>query len=589
MTKDQLREKVKTLPDLPGSYQFKNKQGVIIYVGKAKNLKKRVTSYFTGSHDTKTSRLVMNIDDLEYIVTSSELDALLLELNLIKKYNPRYNIMLTDDKTYPYIEITNETHPKIIVTRNVKKKSKLLFGPYPNVRAARDTVKLLNKIYPLRKCDVMPKQACLYYHMGQCLAPCIKDIKQSQYKDIISDIKKFLKGDIKDTVQLLEGYMMQASENMEYERALEYKKTIEAIQTTTNRQKINLNDMKDRDVIGFYYNEYLLSIEIFFLRNGKISARHQKLFEYYDDPIKTIENYIAQFYSKEIVPNELFVQQELDETILSSYLDTKIVKPQRGDKAKLLQLAVLNAEQSLNEKTELVKRELQRTIESVETLGEMLQISTPYRIEAFDNSNLFGTDAVSSMVVFINGKPAKKEYRKFRVKTMNDKASDYHTMKEVLYRRYYRVLMEDLPRPGLIVVDGGIQQINAAKEVLSSLDMDIPLAGLVKDDTHSTHHLLNANLEAVELDPTSNVFHLLTRIQDEAHRFAVTYHKNVRSKGLFHSVLDDIKGIGKKTKDKLLQQYKSVQFIKLASIEELLELGLTKTQAENLVQALQDK
>ena len=589
MTKDQIKEKLKTIPDLPGSYQFKNKQGVVIYVGKAKSLKKRVTSYFTGSHDTKTSRLVMNIFDIEYIVTSSELDALLLELNLIKKYNPRYNIMLTDDKTYPYIEITNETHPKIVVTRNVKKKAKHVFGPYPNVKAARDTVKLLNKVYPLRKCDVLPKQACLYYYMGQCLAPCIKEVEPDEYKDIIQDIKKFLRGDIQDTVKLLEGYMLQASERLEFERANEYKKTIESIQTTTDRQKINLNDMKDRDIIGFFYNEYLLSIEIFFIRNGKISARHQKLFEYYDDPIQTVENYIAQFYEQEVVPRELFVQEELNDEILTSYLNTSIVKPKRGDKAKLLQLAILNAEQSLNEMTQLVKRELERTIESVELLGTMLNISTPYRIEAFDNSNLFGTDAVSSMVVFVNGRPAKKEYRKFKVKTMEDKASDYHTMKEVLYRRYYRVLMEDLTRPGLILVDGGLQQINAAKEVLASLEMDIPLAGLVKDDKHSTNYLLTSTLEQLELDRTSDVFHLLTRIQDEAHRFAITYHKQVRSKGLFHSALDDIPGIGAKTKDKLLQTYKSVQLIKLANLEELRELGLTAKQAQTLIQALQDK
>ena len=583
------KAKIKSIPDLPGSYQFKNKDGVVIYVGKAKSLKKRVSSYFTGSHDTKTSRLIMNIADIEYIVTSSELDALLLELNLIKKYNPRYNIMLTDDKTYPYIEITNEKHPKIMVTRNIKKKSKLLFGPYPNVKAARSTVNVLNKIYPLRKCDVLPKQECLYYHMKQCLAPCIKDVTDEEYKDIISQIKKFLRGDISETVKKLEGYMMIASENLEYERANEYKKTIEHIKTTTNRQKINLNDMKDRDVIGFFYNEYLLSIEIFFIRNGKINARHQKLFEYYDDPVQTVENYIAQFYQKEPVPKELFVQEELSTEILTSFLETKIVKPQKGDKHKLLELAILNAEQGLKEKTEIYKRELERTIESIEELGTILNISSPYRIEAFDNSNLFGQDAVSSMVVFINGKPARKEYRKFKVKSLDGKASDYHTMKEVLYRRYYRVLMEDLEQPGLLLVDGGLQQINAAKEILDSLGLSIPIAGLVKDKKHSTNHIMNQDLVAIEIDKTSNLFHLLTRIQDEAHRFAVTYHKQVRSKGLFNSALDNIGGIGEKTKDKLLKEYKSVQRIKLASYDDLLKLGLNKQQANNLIEALKDK
>ncbi|QMS84357.1 excinuclease ABC subunit UvrC [Candidatus Xianfuyuplasma coldseepsis] len=580
------KDKVKMMPDAPGSYQFKDKNGVVIYVGKAKSLKKRVSSYFTGSHDTKTSRLIMNIADIEYIVTSSELDALLLELNLIKKYNPRYNIMLTDDKTYPYIEITNERHPKVVVTRNIKKKSRALFGPYPNVKAARDTVKLLNKIYPLRKCDTMPKQACLYYHMGQCLAPCIKSITKEDYAPIIQQIKQFLRGDISHTITQLEEQMLMASERLEFERAQEYKKTIESIKTTTNRQKINLNDMKDRDIIGFYYNDYLLSIEIFFIRNGKISARHQKLFEYYDDPAETVENYLAQFYSKEPVPKEIFVQEELHGDVLHRYLDTNIVKPQRGAKRKLLNLAILNAEQSLQEKTEIVKRDIERTTVSMETLGELLNISTPYRIEAFDNSNLFGENAVSSMVVFINGKPARKEYRKFKVKTLDNKASDYHTMKEILYRRYYRVLMDNLDHPGLILVDGGLQQINAANEVLDSLDLDIPLAGLVKDTKHNTNHLLTKDLQEIELDKTSDVFHFITRIQDEAHRFAINYHKQVRSKGLFHSILDDIPKIGPVTKQKLLQKYKSVQLMKLAPLEELKELGLTDIQAQNLLEYL---
>jgi excinuclease ABC subunit C len=583
-----LKEKIKLLPNKPGSYQYKNKDGVIIYVGKAKDLKKRVQSYFRGSHDLKTTRLVMNIKDIEYIVTNSELDALLLELNLIKKYNPRYNILLTDDKTYPYIEITNETHPKIEVTRNIKNKKSTLFGPYPNVSAARNTVSLLNKIFPLRKCDKLPKQECLYYHMGQCLAPCIKEVKQEEYQEITKQIRQFLRGDIKDTINKLETYMFQASENLEFERANEYKKLIENVKTTTNRQQINLNDLKDRDIIGYYYNEYLLSIEIFFIRNGKITAQHQKLVEYYDNPNQVVENYIAQFYQKQMIPKEILLQQELDTEVLEHYLDTKLIKPQKGDKKKLVDLAIKNAKQALSEKSELVKRELDRTIKSAEELGRLLQIPTPYRIEAFDNSNLFGEDAVSSMVVFINGRPAKREYRKYKIKTMENKASDYHTMKEVLYRRYYKVLLEDLERPQLILVDGGLQQINAAKEILQSLDMDIPIAGLVKDNKHSTNHLLTQNLNKIELDKTSNVFHLCTRIQDEAHRFAITYHKQVRSKGLFHSILDEIEGIGEKTKDLLLKEYKSVQLMKLATLEELKTLGLNQTQANNLLNKLKD-
>jgi len=583
-----LKDKIKTVPNLPGSYQFKNEDGVIIYVGKAKNLRKRIASYFTGSHDEKTSRLVLNIVDFEYIVTHTELDALLLELNLIKKFNPRYNIMLTDDKTYPYIEITNEKNPKLIVTRNISKKSKNFFGPYPNVGAARETVKLLNNIYPLRKCVKLPKQECLYYHMGQCLAPCIKEISKAEYEEIIISIRKFLKGDIKDVINNLERKMLIASEKLEYEKALEYKNTITNIKTTTFKQKINLNDLKDRDIIGYHFNEHLISIEIFFIRNGKISARHQVMFEYYSDPQKSIEDYIAQFYEKNIVPKEIFVPSDLNIDTLEDFLKTKISKPKKGDKFKLLSLAIINAKEALIQKTEIVRRELDRTILSVDRLGELLGISSPYVIEAFDNSNLFGEYAVSSMVVFVNGKSSKKDYRKFKIKSLENKASDYHTMKEVLYRRYYKVLVDDLRRPELILVDGGSQQVNAAKEILSSLEMKIPIAGLVKSNKHQTDHLLTENLEKITISRTSNVFHLLTRIQDEAHRFAVNYHRQVRSKGIFNSILDDIKSVGPKTKEKLLNKYKSVNLIKLASIEELTDLGISKNAALNLIEKLKE-
>ncbi len=583
-----LLELAKTLPVSPGSYQFKDKNGVVIYVGKAKNLRNRVTSYFRGSHDTKTSRLVMNITDIEYIVTNTELDALLLELNLIKKYNPRYNIMLTDDKTYPYIEITNERHPKLIVTRNISKKSKHLFGPYPNVKAARETVKLLNKLYPLRKCPTLPKEACLYYYMGQCLAPCINKVTKEEYEEIISSIKRFLKGDIKDVVESLKDKMYVASEALEFERALEYKHTIEDIETTTNNQKINLNDMKDRDVVGYTFNDLVCSIEIFFIRHGKISARHQHVFEYYGNPLHSIEDYLAQFYQKEVVPRELFVPNELEVETLADFLDTKIFSPRRGDKKKLLDLAILNSAEGLEEKTNTLKRELDRTVHSVEKLGELLNMPAPYRIEAFDNSNLFLEASVSAMVVFINGKPAKKEYRKYKIKDP-DSTSDFTMMKEVLYRRYQRVLLEDLTLPDLLLVDGGKPQITAAKEILSSLDLMIPIVGLVKDDKHSTNKLMMSNYEEVTMDKTSDVFHLLTRIQDEAHRFAITFHKSVRSKGVFYSILDEVKGIGKVTKDKLLQKYKSVEYIKLANLEDLRALGLNEDTANRLIEKLKNK
>ncbi|MEC9484594.1 MAG: excinuclease ABC subunit UvrC [Candidatus Izemoplasma sp.] len=580
-----LKEKIALIPNKPGSYQFKNADGKIIYVGKAKDLKKRVASYFTGSHDAKTARLVMNIADISYIMTKSELDALLLELNLIKKYNPRYNIMLTDDKTYPYIEITNEMHPKLIITRNVKKQSGRLFGPYPNVKAARETVRILNKIYPLRKCDTLPKQECLYYHIGQCLAPCINPIKKADYKPIIDDIRRFLKGDTKAVIKTLETQMYQASEALEFERANEYKKTIEDIKTTTEKQRINLNDMKDRDVIGYYDDDHLLSIEIFFIRNGKITARHQKLVEIYTDPITSLIDYLSQFYDREAIPKEVFIPESLDDASLQEFLNTKIHIPKRGPKAKLLQLAIDNAKQALLEKRTVIKREYERTIGAIERIGEKLHIPTPHHIEAFDNSNLFGSNAVSSLVVFKDGKPSKNDYRKFKIKKAQTD-SDFAMMKEILYRRYYRVLMNDLPKPDLILVDGGKPQLTAAKSILSDFNLDIPLAGLVKDKSHSTNHLLTENFESVPLKTTSDAFHLLTRIQDEAHRFAVNYHKNVRSKGIFNSVLDDIPGIGKKTKEKLLKKYKTIHKMKLVSLEELKALGLTEPQAQNLIYAL---
>lgn len=527
----------------------------------------------------------MNIHDIEYIITKSELDALLLELNLIKKYNPRYNIMLTDDKTYPYIEITNETHPKIVITRQIKKKSKRLFGPYPNVSAARDTVKLLNKIYPLRKCDSLPKVACLYYHIGQCMAPCIHDIKQKDYTPIIQDIKRFLKGDTKAVIKELESYMHEASESLEFERANEYKKTIEHIKTTTEKQRINLNDLKDRDVIGYYDDDHLLSIEIFFIRNGKISARHQKLVEIYTDPITSLVDYLIQFYDREMIPREVFAPADLKDTSLASYLKTKFHYPQRGQKAKLLHLAIDNAKQSLFEKQAVIKREYERTFGAIEAIGNALNIETPRHIEAFDNSNLFGSHAVSSLVVYKDGKRDKSSYRKYKIKTAQTD-SDFDMMKEVLYRRYYRLLMENQPLPDLILVDGGKPQLTAAKEILKQFDINVPLAGLVKDKTHQTNQLMTPSGETIVLKKTSHAFHLLTRIQDEAHRFAITYHQNVRSKGVFNSVLDDIPGIGKITKQKLLQKYKTIHKIKLVSIEELKTLGLTDPQATNLINAL---
>ncbi len=586
--KEKLKEKVKLLPNLPGSYQFIDENGKVLYIGKAKNLKKRVSSYFTGSHDAKTTHLLMEINDFEYIVTDSELDALLLELNLIKKYNPRYNIMLTDDKTYPYIEITDDRHPKLIITRTKKSANINRFGPYPNVKAARETVQILNKIYPLRKCMTLPKETCLYYHIGQCLAPCIKDVPKGKYNEIKREIRQFLKGDIKQTINYLEKSMNLASEKLEFEKANEYKKLIEAVKTTTKRQKININDDISRDIIGYYTVENFCAIEIFFVRNGQINTRYHKVFEIHDDLVASLENFIAFFYQKHPLPKELLLPESIKKTILPEILTTKILYPQKGIKKDLINLTTLNAEKYLHEKLDLFKKEQEKTIKAVEKLGELLNIKTPFIIEAFDNSNIFGEHAVSAMVVFTNGKPNKQKYRKYKIKYTQKTNSDIDMMKEVLYRRYYRVLMEGLEKPDLIILDGSLQQLNAAKEVLSSLNLSIPCASIVKDKKHQTSYLLSQTNEKIYLKTTNNVFQLLTKIQDEMHRFAITYHKNIRSKSLFNSKLDKIPYIGERTKKLLLMHFKNTKAIQNASINQLKELGLNQNQIDNLLTALKN-
>ncbi len=571
-----IKDKLALLPLNPGCYLMKNSQNEIIYVGKAKRLKNRVKSYFTGSHNGKTARLVSEIVDFEYIVTSSELEALVLELNLIKKYDPKYNIMLTDDKHYPYIKLTNERHPRLVTTRKIKKDGGKYFGPYPNSRAASETIRLLNKLYPLRKCHPMAKKVCLYYHIHQCLGPCEFNVEEARYKPYLENIVKFLKGDYSKVKQDLVDKMMDASEKLEFERAKEYRDLIAHIEATVEKQKMALNDFVNRDVFGYAIRDEFVCVQVFFVRQGKVSARDTFIFEAVEDPEATILTFIGRFYEKQhLKPNEIMIPQSIEESLLSEILDVKVVTPKIGDKKQLVDLAMENANVALEEKIVLLQKQEERTIKAVEALGDLLYIPLPHRIEAFDNSHISGVDPVSAMVVFTDGRADKRQYRKYKIKstTVGD---DYQAMREVVYRRYFKVLNEDLPRPDLVIIDGGKGQVSVAQEVLDSLGLQIPVIGLVKDDKHRTDAILDGrDMELIKLKKSTNVFGLLTRIQDEVHRFAITFHQQTHQKRNLTSVLDEIPGIGEKRKHKLLQNFKTLENMLKASDEDYARLGFT--------------
>ncbi len=581
-----IKDTLKLVPKSPGCYQMIDTHGNIIYVGKAKNLKNRLTTYFTGSHDYKTTKMISNIDHFEYIVTNTEIEALILEIDLIKKHQPRYNILLTDDKSYPYIEITQERHPKLIVTRTLNKTNKHLFGPYPNVKAARETLNLLHKLYPLRKCHKLPKEPCLYYYIGQCLAPCINKVSNETYQTIRKDITDFLKGNTKPILNDLKQKMYEASENLEFERAQEYKNTLEAIQTTTEEQNINLDDLKDRDLIAIVHDDEHIALESFFIRNGKLSARDKKVFPYYIDSESAALEYIIQFYQTYPVPSEILTNQKEALKPLETLFEVTLKTPQRGPKHKLLNLAVLNAKQSLSEATEHLKRQTEKTFGALDELSELLNIPTPYHIEAFDNSHLFGSYPVSSMVVFKNAKPSKKDYRKYKLSTHKSQSGDTEQMEEVLYRRYQRLLYEDQKHPDLILVDGGIHQLNTAKNVLKDLNLTIPIAGLVKSDKHKTSHLIDQTDTEFKLESTSKLFQLLSHIQEEAHRFAINYHKDLRHKGIYATVLDTIEGVGETTKKKLLKHFKTIATMRHATYEDFKALSIPDKTIKNIQNAL---
>ncbi|MGE8017694.1 excinuclease ABC subunit UvrC [Peribacillus frigoritolerans] len=587
----QIKNKLALLPDQPGCYLMKDRQGTIIYVGKAKVLKNRVRSYFTGSHDGKTFRLVNEIEDFEYIVTSSNIEALILELNLIKKHDPKYNVMLKDDKTYPFIKLTAERHPRLIITRKVKKDKGKYFGPYPNAFAANETKKLLDRIYPLRKCNTLPDRVCLYYHLGQCLAPCVYEVEEQEYKKMVDDINRFLNGGHTEIKKELTEKMLEASEELDFERAKEFRDKIAHIDITMEKQKMMTTDFIDRDVFGFAYDKGWMCVQVFFVRQGKLIERDVSLFPVYDEPEQELLTFLGQFYeiTNHFKPKEILLPESVDAEMAEGLLGVKTIHPKRGAKKDMLKLANKNASIALQEKFSLIERDEERTINAVENLGKQLGIYTPHRIEAFDNSNIQGSDPVSALVVFIDGKPEKREYRKYKIKTVQG-PDDYESMREVVRRRYSRVLKEGLPLPDLIIIDGGKGHVEAVRDILENeLGLDIPLSGLIKDEKHRTSQLMIGNpFELVPLDSRSQEFYLLQRIQDEVHRFAITFHRQLRGKNAVHSQLDDIPGVGEKRRKQLLRHFGSLKKIKEATAEEIMEAGMPKGVAGGIVRKLQE-
>jgi excinuclease ABC subunit C len=555
-------------------------------------LKQRVRSYFTGSHDGKTQRLVTEIVDFETIITSSDIEALVLELNLIKQYDPKYNVMLKDDKSYPYLKITAERHPKLVITRRVQKGKGKYFGPYPNAFAATETKKLLDRIYPYRKCEVLPNRACLYYHLGQCLAPCINEVEEDTYKEMTLNITRFLNGGYKEVKKDLTEKMALAAESLEFERAKEYRDQITNIEMVMEKQTMTMNDFTDRDIFGYAVDKGWMCVQVFFVRQGKLIERDVSIFPLYQDPDEEMLTFIGQFYSvsNHIKPREILLPTTVDAGIVRQLLDINVYIPQRGKKKSLVDLATKNAKISLSEKFQLIERQESRTIGACEDLGEAMNIAVPFRIEAFDNSHTYGADPVSAMVSFVDGKPNRKDYRKYKTKNaaMHD---DYAAMREVVRRRYTRVLKDELPLPDLIVIDGGKGHMEVARSVIEDeLGLSIPIAGLAKDEKHQTSQLLYGNpIEVVPLKSTSEAFYLLQRIQDEVHRFAITFHRQRRGANSITSVLDDIPGVGPKRKTQLLKHFGSVKKIREATSSELQEAGIPKKLSEAIEAHFQEE
>ncbi|EMB79618.1 excinuclease ABC subunit C [Streptococcus mutans 5SM3] len=587
-----IKHKLELLPDSPGCYIHKDKNGTIIYVGKAKNLKNRVRSYFHGSHNTKTELLVSEIEDFEYIVTGSNTEALLLEINLIQENKPKYNIRLKDDKSYPFIKITNEPYPRLLITRQVKKDGGLYFGPYPDSGAATEIKRLLDRLFPFKKCTNPANKVCFYYHLGQCKAHTICQTDQTYWDSLKEDVKNFLNGRDDKIVNELRDKMTKASELMEFERAAEYRDLIEGIGLLRTKQRVMNQDMQDRDIFGYYVDKGWMCVQVFFIRQGKLIQRDVNMFPYYNESEEDFLTYVGQFYqdNRHFIPKEIFIPRDIDETLVKAVVNTKIIKPQRGEKKQLVNLATKNARVSLQQKFDLLEKDIRKTHGAIENIGDLLNIPKPVRIEAFDNSNIQGTSPVAAMVVFVDGKPSKKDYRKFKIKTVIG-PDDYASMREVIYRRYSRVMRDGLTPPDLIIIDGGQGQVNVARDVIENkLGLDIPIAGLQKNDKHQTHELLFGDpLEVIPLPRNSEEFFLLQRIQDEVHRFAITFHRQLRGKNTFSSKLNGIAGLGPKRKQLLMKHFKNLPNIQKASLDDIINCGIPKNVAENIQESLREK
>lgn len=583
---ERIEAKLKLLPDLPGCYLMKDAADQILYVGKAKNLKNRVRSYFRGAHDTKTTKLVSEIDHFETIITNSNKEALLLEINLIQQYKPPFNIRLKEGTMYPYLKITKERHPQLIITSNVTKDGGLYFGPFPNVGAATQTQQLLHRVYPLRRCGKNEKRACFYYHLGQCIGPCDHEVTKDMYQQQINKIKQFFNGDIQPIMTQLKDKMQAAAERLDFEQAADYRDQLQYIETTIERQIIMSQDYDNTDVFAYDFQRGWISIQVFMLRQGSILKREAAIYPAYTDPDEELTTFIARFYQEEnhLLPKAIFVPADVDKDLLAEVVDVPVTTPQRGKKKSMLDLCAKNSQLALNERLNLLDIQAQQTRGVSEDLAAALGIPLAYHIEAFDHSNISGTGLVSGMVVYKEGKPDRKSYRKFKIKESNQTNEFAHTQ-EVIRRRYSRLLREEQPLPNLILMDGGKVQVRAARQVIEEeLGLSIPVAGMVKDDKHRTASLMNGySEELVELDRQSPVFHYIQRIQEEVHRYAISYHRQVRSKQQFASKLDAIPGVGKVTRTKLLKHFKSLKAMKEASIEDYAKLGVRDELAERII------
>lgn len=575
-----LKNKLALLPDKPGCYIMKDKKGRILYVGKAKVLKNRVRSYFHGVHDNKTTRLVSKIYDFEFIVTGSEKEALLLEINLIKKNHPPFNIMFMDDKSYPYIVMTREKYFSVRMTRQVKNKKDEYFGPYPSAQSCFDIVKLINRLFPVRKCKTLPKTPCLYYHMHQCLGPCFQEIDLAENERYRKQIRKFLQGDAKEIIDKVKADMEKASLNLEFEKAQEYYEILQSIDHVMEKQTIDFKDQKVRDVFGFYADKGYISLQGFFIRNGKLLERTLAIQELYEDEMDAFISFIVQYYQDNMVPSEILVPQGVPVDLLKDLLQTHVRIPIRGNKKALVDMVQKNAKEAHDQKFELALRREQELEQANQHLSDLFHKEI-HTVEIFDNSHIQGAFNVSALVVYEDGKPDKSQYRHYKLDTYR---SDVDSMKEVLYRRYFRLLSEDREFPDLLLVDGGRQQIEAAKEIKEALDLPLTIAGLVKDDKHTTRALMDESLQEMPLDKKEPLFFLLTRMQDEVHRYVITYHRKLRGQAMTRSALDTIEGVGPKRKKELLKHFKSMKQIRQASVEQLEEV-LPKAVAKSVYEA----